>query len=103
MCQAGEPPAYQRIRDGYAAVLDEAVAGRSAYEAEAGEGNECEDDRGALVLALLQRCADAPAPNLAHALAGYSVEAGLGGLAASALDHRRVFSCLRPLLVRTFC
>ncbi|KAK9838304.1 hypothetical protein WJX81_003260 [Elliptochloris bilobata] len=94
----GEPPAYQRIRGGFAAMLEEAVAGRGAYEAEAGEDGEPGDERGGLVLALMQAAADAPAPNLAHALAGYDVQAGPGGLAASVLDPRRVHSCLAPLL-----
>lgn len=97
--RAGEPPAYERLRAGYAAVLEEAIAGRGAYEAEAGaEPGGPGDERGGLVLALLQAAADAPAPNLAHALAGYDVGAGPGGLAACWLDPRRVPSCLGPLL-----
>lgn len=100
--RAGEPPAYERLRTGYAAVLEEAVAGRGAYEAEAGlglgGGAEPGDERGGLVLALLQAAADAPAPNLAHALTGYDVAAGPGGLAACWLDPRRAPSCLGPLL-----
>ncbi len=98
--RAGEPPAYQRLRSGYAALLDDAVAGRGAYVADdnGGDGAGDGDGAGGLVLALLQACADAPAPNLAHALSGYDVEAGAGGLAASALDPRRTPGCLAPLL-----
>lgn len=80
-------------------MLDEAVAGRGAFVPEPEDGGgEAGDDLGALALALLRECADAPAPNLAHALAGFEVEAGPGGLAATPLDLRRAHGCLAPLL-----
>jgi hypothetical protein len=91
---AGGAPVAQRLQDGFAACLHDAVA---AAPADAGEGEADEaDPRAALALALLLAGLEAPSPNLTQLLCGFDVEGGASPMAL--LDPRALHTPLRVAL-----
>jgi hypothetical protein len=91
---AGGAPVAQRLQDGFAACLHDAVA---AAPAEAGEVEADEaDPRAALALALLLGGLEAPSPNLTQLLCGFDVEGGASPMAL--LDPRALHTPLRVAL-----
>lgn len=108
LLQPGQPLAH--LVDGFASCLQESIFKPRRAVPLVGEDGDAEleqqavpamvmvdeDDRAALILELLLRTVNQPAPSLAHLLLGYDVDAG--GVEVGFLDTSREFSCLSVIL-----
>lgn len=97
---AGDIPIAQRLRDSFAACMDDAVSiappRRDHALSESPEAEDQEDHRAALVIELLLSSLETPTPNLTQLLCGYWVDGGALPLVFQ--DYHAMHTPLRVIL-----